>query len=661
MNRQPPNLEQVFLRAKAWGTIVYRGFVEPEYGGWDVQDAHTDLASRIALGDLEQRLLCAPPGQLTHEQLHEATWFCEPLAVLLWAMGLEEFPPQDSDVTPLRMSRIIAEATPEDTALRDPDDMEEALQTLFWVHRRIYAFLRGHKKMRLTTWLANSGMDVPKFLRLKRGDLLFDGLPVGRAQVESLPYGAEFQKVTGMRLRAARWLYGLGEFEETTESPYDAMESESLGATTLYTTESTARKLDARGALGAHSAAWYGQIPRLSEAKLSTEFDLEGLTALHCALLNGQGETVRSLVSNHNVPVDSLDGRGKTPLVTAIQSRSEEAVSLLLQLGAKPDGPAGSLAPIFCAISTGMGELVSLLLESGATLEITDKERRTPLIYAAMRGEFACVQELLSAGAKVKAKDSHGNTALHCAAERGQAYIVRALLDAKAKIERTNDMLHTPLARATYFGHSVCALALLDAGASVFTEAKNGQTPLHYACRLGMAEVVKRLLDAGSDHSATSDNGYTPLHAATLSGDNTSFQLVVRAGAEINVSDGQGMTPLHTAVNRGHQSMAKVLLAAGAEIEARTKNGETPLHVCAFGHHPMECLGLLLRSGADPMSQDKDGCTALHLVTRAGNLAAAELLVAAGGQNQLKDAEGLTPLECAQERGHEQLEQLLGA
>lgn len=656
-----PSAEQIFLRAKAWGALIHRGFVEPEYGQWVVPESHEELADRAPLGDEERRLLRSPGGELSVDDLHEATWYCEALAVALWTLGLNDFPPQDSDVTPLRMSRIIAEAKPEEIELRSADDLDEGLLTVFWVHRRIYAFLRGHKKMRLTTWLANSGMDVPKFLRLKRGDLMFDGLPVGRAQVAALPYGSDFQKVTGLRLRAMRWILGKASFEDGTASPYTCEDDEAMGAASLYKVESTARKLDGRGGLASHSSAWYGQLPRLAEAAASSNFDIEGLTALHCALLNGQGEAVRALVEEHGVPVDVSDGKGNTPLVTALKSRSEEAVSLLLQLGAKPDGPAGTTPPIFCAIATGVQECVSLLLEKGADVEAKDKAMRTPLIFAALRGEYACVQELLKAGAKVKAKDPRGNTALHWAAEKGQAYIVRALLEAKAKLERPNDAGHTPMARAAYFGHSVCVMALLDAGASVLTEAKNGQTPLHYACRLGMVDVVQRLLDSGADHGAASENGYTPIHAAALGGEDNCVKLLIRAGAEVNVSDGQGMTPFHTACNRGYKSMAKILLAAGAEYETRTENLETPLHVTAFGHYPMECLGMLLKAGANPMAQDKDGCTPLHLVTRAGHQEAAQLLVAAGGHNQLKDSEGMTPLEWAKERDNPELVKLLDA
>lgn len=654
-----PESKQVFWRAKAWGVMVSRGLLEPELRRWTVKDGHEELAERLNLCQGETRLLTAPYGQLTQRELKQARFHGEALAVALWILGLEEFPAQDAPSDILAAARKIGESDFSQVQYQDAEEREEGLQSLFWIHRRVYAFLRGHKKMRLTTWLANSGMDIPKFLRLKRGDLLFDGLPIGRSDAASLPWGADFETVTATRLKAMRWMMGVCDYSTASGSPYQADLDEPLGAATLYNAESSSRKMDSRGAMASHSAAWNGQVKRLADSTTSSTFDLEGLTALHCALLNGQEEAVRALVEDHRVPVDVADGTGRTPLTTAIQARSGEAASLLLQLGAKVDGPIGGRPPLFSAIATGDQEIVSILLENGADLESFDSEKRTPLIYAALRGEFACVQELLTAGARIKARDEEGNTALHYAAARGQVYIVSALLQARAKLERANDLQQTPLARACYFGKVDSALALLDAGATAQTEAADGQTPLHYACRHGQFELARRLLDAGADPTAEARDGYTPLHAAALSGKENLVRLLLRSGADAGAQDRRGMTALHAAVNRGFEQIAESLIGAGADLESTTAQGETPLHVTAYGMQPMNCLGFLLKSGADPLSQDKEGCTPLHLLSRAGNTEAAQLLVAAGGLNQLRDESGKTPLEWAQERGNSELEALL--
>lgn len=654
-----PDAEGLFWRAKAWGVIVSRSLLEPKLNRWTVEEAHQDLADKLNLCEQETRLLTAPQGELTQREFKQAKLHGEALAVALWALGLDEFPPQDAPVELLATVKKVGEASFEQAQLQGADDLEEGLQSLFWTHRRVYAFLRGHKKMRLTTWLANSGMDIPKFVRLKRGDLLFDGLPIGRSDASSLPWGADYELITGTRLKAARWMMGFCDYATATGSPYEAELDEAPGAATLYNVESSSRKMDSRGAMASHSAAWYGQVKRLADSTSSSNFDLEGLTALHCALLNGQEDAVRALVEEHRVSADIPDGRGRTPLTTAIQARSGEAVSLLLQLGAKVDGPIGSRPPLFTAIATGDQETVSILLENGADLEAFDSEKRTPLVYAALRGEFACVQELLGAGARIKARDELGNTALHYAAEKGQVYIVRALLQARAKLERTNDLQQTPLARACYFGKVDAAMALLDAGGTAQTEAANGQTPLHYACRQGLFQLVRRLLDAGADPTAEARDGYTPLHAAALSGKENLVRLLLRSGADATAQDRQGVTPLHAAVNRGFEQIADSLLGAGAEVGSTTEKGETPLHVTAYGMQPMKCLGFLLKNGADPLAQDQEGCTPLHLLTRAGQIEAAQLLVAAGGLNQLPDELGKTPLDWARERGLAELESML--
>jgi ankyrin repeat protein len=74
-----------------------------------------------------------------------------------------------------------------------------------------------------------------------------------------------------------------------------------------------------------------------------------------------------------------------------------------------------------------------------------DKDRNTPLIYAARYGNMEVVRVLLEGGSNVDRTDVHGNTALHWAAWFGHVDVRRLLLDWGAKVDPVNWHLNTPL------------------------------------------------------------------------------------------------------------------------------------------------------------------------------------------------------------------------
>lgn len=129
-----------------------------------------------------------------------------------------------------------------------------------------------------------------------------------------------------------------------------------------------------------------------------------------------------------------------------------------------------------------------------------------------------------------------------------------------------------------------------------------------------------------------------------------------------------GETALHLAATQCSLRGLYLLLANGASINASDHRGRTPLHAaCATYHgnnstgesHPaLECIELLLSSGALEDARDSKGQTALHLAVLAGNLTAAQALLAAGATPAADDA-GNSPLHLAAARGHSNLIQLL--
>lgn len=145
-----------------------------------------------------------------------------------------------------------------------------------------------------------------------------------------------------------------------------------------------------------------------------------------------------------------------------------------------------------------------LLIERGVEINSKDKEGRTPLSWAVMKGDNAVVQLLIERGADINSKDNWGETSLSWAVMKGYKSIVQLLVERKVEIESRNIWGETPLSQAAGNGHEAIIQLLIERGAEVNSRDVLGQTPLSLAMK-GRHEALTQLLverDAESDTKA---------------------------------------------------------------------------------------------------------------------------------------------------------------
>lgn len=165
------------------------------------------------------------------------------------------------------------------------------------------------------------------------------------------------------------------------------------------------------------------------------------------------------------------------------------------------------------------------------TTEAVDALGRTPLVWAAARGDEHAVALLLGAGANPNALDTQWTNAVSYAAERDHVVCVRLLLEAGAE---PDPVLPT--------GISV--------GSALNCATRNASMPL----------ILKTILDFGADVEASGIEGVTSLiHAART--DKVDFAtLLLEYGANINASSTLGQTPLTTAIAYNSHGVLSLLL-----------------------------------------------------------------------------------------------------
>ena len=200
-------------------------------------------------------------------------------------------------------------------------------------------------------------------------------------------------------------------------------------------------------------------------------------------------------------------------------------------------------------------------------LNTTDVMGRTPLAWAACRGDDRAIVTLLSHGAEVNTLDVQRSGVVGHAADRNYATCVRLLLEAGADPDI-----------ASAHGYKV--------GNPLNVAARNASDPL----------VLKTLLDFGADVESCGIDGMTGLiHAARR--DNASFGiLLLEYGANINAVSAAGQTPLTTAVAYNSHNILRLLLDRWFEYsECPRLTGPHLLQIVAL-YADVETISILINT-----------------------------------------------------------------
>lgn len=183
------------------------------------------------------------------------------------------------------------------------------------------------------------------------------------------------------------------------------------------------------------------------------------------------------------------------------------------------------------------------------------------------------------------------------------------------------------------------------------------------AAEAGDVATLRRLLDAGTPVDAVGSRGRSALLAATHANRVEAARLLIARGADVNLKDELQDSAFLYAGAEGRLEILRLTLAAGADLKSTNRYGGTAL-IPAAHHGHVETVRELLRTKIDVDHVNRLGWTALleAVILGDGGTAHTEivrLLVAAGAQVNLADAQGVTPLAHAEQRGQAAVATLL--
>jgi len=188
---------------------------------------------------------------------------------------------------------------------------------------------------------------------------------------------------------------------------------------------------------------------------------------------------------------------------------------------------------------------------------------------------------------------------------------------------------------------------------------------LRVAAEAGDLAAVRRQLERGTPVDARDARGRTALLLATHADRVEVARLLIARGADVNARDDIQDTPFLYAGAEGRLQILRLTLVAGADLKSTNRYGGTTL-IPAAHHGHVETVRELLKTKIDVDHVNRLGWTALLEAIILGDGGAAHteivrLLVAQGASMQRADAQGVTPLRHAEQRGQTAIAGILRA
>jgi ankyrin repeat protein len=290
------------------------------------------------------------------------------------------------------------------------------------------------------------------------------------------------------------------------------------------------------------------------------------------------------------------------------------------------------------------------------------------LHVAAARGEIEILKALLQKkpDVDVPGKGVYKYTPFAWAARHGRAKSVRVLHEYGADINAKDEAAWAPIMIAALERHAETAKELIAAGADPdYLDGFKWQgTPLTIASEKPNAlPTVKVLVEAGADVNASKNpSGCTPLRRAAEFGDGEVHSYLIQHEAVVDAQEHTTLwTPLRYAVKGGHIDCIRVLLDAGANRNAAFQNNWTPAHVAALCKK-WKVMRMLLGEPVEVnLRTEPEGWTPLHMTLDLGPTitTTVKLLLNAGADPNLKDAQGMTVLDWALAVGNKDVVDIL--
>ena len=313
-------------------------------------------------------------------------------------------------------------------------------------------------------------------------------------------------------------------------------------------------------------------------------------------------------------------------------------------------GPRKRTPLMFAAMKGDLERVKELVKSAPWSLYLEDYNIQTALSWAASEGKDDVVKVLLAAQSDDVPMPGYLENALYNASEKGYINIVRILIDAGADVNYDYFITDSPIHMASQNGHIDILRLLIEAGGDI-ERRDNGYelTPIFYAIEGNQIECLKVLIEAGANLEESNNiNNITPIFYSIEKGKIECLRLLIRGGANINRENGDGDIPIFQAIENNNVHLLKILIEEGANLEIENYEGFTPIFQ-AINNNNVHLLKFLIEGGANIEHEDHEEGTPIFYAITKDNLPALNFLITSGANIKKINNNRQTPIAYVRE------------
>ncbi|NGX31623.1 MAG: Phosphocholine transferase AnkX [Chlamydiae bacterium] len=315
--------------------------------------------------------------------------------------------------------------------------------------------------------------------------------------------------------------------------------------------------------------------------KMLNSKDIDGRTPLHLAAIYHREDALSKLL-NLGAKSDIQDFEGKTPLHYAIIYQNEKIASHLINASKsilhQPD--LQGKTPLHYAVQLQRTKLISILLKAKAKTHTADIFGKTPLHYAFKQFDLTLFKELLKQSKKaLNHKDKLGRSPIFYAVDENNKHAIELLIKAKVNLNLQDNEKNTPLNHAVKFKKFEAMQLLITKKAQVELKDSHGRTPFLNACDLNDKKAIEFFIQKKVNIFAFDAFEKCALHFACIHDNNALVRQLLQKQIDPNFQDKSGLTALHYAICFSSDEIIDDLLKFGASRNVQDCGSKTCAHL----------------------------------------------------------------------------------